>query len=157
MPIFGLSCDASDCHNARDRKSGLGLGWPCAYDVASGACVFPAAQDPNATGSNPPKPLTEDVVDAVYADLLADSATAAASGVKQVVPGDPARSFLLDKLADTQGSRGYACTNQDPSHEANPLPCGAAMPLGGSMCQGADGQSRFDLVARWIAQGARNN
>lgn len=158
MPVFGLSCTASDCHNPHDRKAALNLGWRCVYDAAKRACIFPVAEDPNTVSSNPPKPLTDDVVNAVYASLLADSATASASGVKQVVPGDPSRSFLMDKLANTQGQRGYTCTNQDPSHEVRPVPCGDSMPLASDViCASPEGQAGFDLIARWIAEGAKNN
>jgi hypothetical protein len=154
MPVFGLSCTVSDCHNSHDKKSGLDLGWRCAYDAVKRACIFPAVEDPNTPSTNPPKPLTEEVVNAVYASLLADSATA--SGVKQVVPGDPSRSFLLDKLAGTQNERGYTCTNQDPSREVNPVPCGDTMPQGADpTCEGSP--ASFELIVRWITQGARNN
>ena len=60
-------------------------------------------------------------------------------------------------LANQQNSRGYACVDQDVSHETNPPPCGVSMPQNGDMfCTGTE-QPKFDAIVAWIAQGARNN
>lgn len=157
MPIFGLSCTASDCHNSHDKKAGLDLGWKCVYSATTKTCDFPAMVDPNTTSSNPPKPLTPDVLAAVYASLMAPAKTVTSASVPRVIPNDPEHSFIIEKVADTQNKRGYTCTNQDPSHETNPEACGAVMPLGSDpLCSGTN-RPRFDLLARWIANGAPNN
>jgi hypothetical protein len=106
-------------------------------------------------------PLTPDIITQVHTSVLEKSTTInsadAAPGVKRVVPGDPADSFIMQKLSDTENSKGYACTDQDPSHEENPLPCGVFMPQGGDpLCLGKS-RYKFDTIARWIAQGALNN
>jgi hypothetical protein len=77
--------------------------------------------------------------------------------VKRVVPGDPANSFLMLKLADQQNSKGYTCMNTDPSHETNPGPCGVSMPQNQDPYCGGTYRPRFDAIAAWIAQGAPNN
>jgi len=142
MPIFGLSCVTSQCHDAGSRAAGLYLGTPCTYDAAAQwTCRFPS--------------LPSGVVSEVYADLLLPSRTA--PEVHRVEPGDPDRSFLLDKLSDAQASHGYACMNQDPTK--SDLPCGVAMPLTGApLCaQPGAGREKFAAVAAWIAQGAPDN
>jgi hypothetical protein len=155
--MFGLSCVVSDCHSPRDQKAGLNLGNKCAYDAnAKWKCTFPEFPDPSGDTSKP-QPDDEATIAAIYASLLAPAFTVNGGLVKRVVPGDPANSFLVLSLADKQNTRGYSCTNQDPSHESNPPPCGTFMPQNQDLfCDGAY-QPRFDAVVRWIAQGARNN
>lgn len=182
MPIFGLSCGtASDCHNYYDAsrdatgaivagstpgfRAGLALGPKCQV-TGSGAtleCAFPAtapAPDPNA--SNPmisqPQPLTPAILADVYSQLMLASTTAPA--VMRVVPGHPETSFLIDKLAGTQGKKNYTCMNQDSSHEPQPpLPCGVGMPQDTAgaafMCESTPDD--FSIIARWVAQGAKAN
>jgi hypothetical protein len=155
LPMFGLSCVVSDCHSPQDRKAGLNLGYKCAYDQnAKWKCTFPTFPDPDLTK---PQPDDEATVAEIYADLLGPAATVANGLVKRVAPGDPANSFLVLSLANKQNSRGYACVNQDPSHESNPPQCGISMPQNQDIyCQDVY-QPRFDAIVRWIAQGARNN
>jgi hypothetical protein len=161
MPIFGLSCTASDCHNSHDKKAGLDLGWKCDYMAATKTCVFPAMVDPNTMSANPSKPLTQAVLDAVHASLMAQATTVIppSASVPRVIPNNAEHSFLIEKVSDTQNKQGYTCKNQDPSHETAPKACGESMPLPqGSepLCSGTN-RPRFDLLARWIAQGAPNN
>jgi hypothetical protein len=160
MPIFGLSCTASDCHNSKDHKAGLDLGWKCDFVTATKTCVFPAMVDPNTTSTNPSKPLTQAVLDAVYASLMAPATTVIppSASVPRVIPTNAEHSFIIEKVSDTQNKQGYTCKNQDPSHETNPPECGVVMPLNGEpLCAGTSRVLRFDLLARWIAQGAPNN
>jgi hypothetical protein len=161
MPIFGLSCTASDCHKDPDRKAGLYLGVRCKYDPATKVCSFPAVPDTSGTSTNPPAPLTDQVLADVYASLLEPAKTVTTGDVMRVAPGSLSRSFLIDSLMGTTNDRGYTCTNQDPSHEANPQPCGDSMPLNNPPECSAAGSTpprlSFLLIARWIAEGAPNN
>jgi hypothetical protein len=156
LPMFGLSCVTSDCHSPRDHKAGLNLGNKCAYDAnAKWKCTFPAAPvDPNdSTKPAPDDPIIMDI----YNSVMGVAMTVNGGTVKRVVAGDPGNSFLLLKLADQQNSKGYMCTNADPSHESSPPPCGVAMPQNQELyCQGTY-RPRFDAIAAWIAQGAMNN
>jgi len=74
--------------------------------------------------------------DVAYANLVGVEATnpvARAAGLLRVAPGDPGRSFLLDKLTGTL-----------VDGEGAPMPrVGTALPA-----------ARVDLVRRWIAAGA---
>jgi hypothetical protein len=165
LPILAFSCTASECHNTIDKKSGLNLGHKCNYDAKAlpWKCVFPTATDPDPRKAQPEDQAT---VDAVYASLLAPAKTVnhglvaeggppPAGTVLRVVAGDPQHSFLMEKLSDTQNDQGYQCTNQDLSKSK--LPCGTFMPLTGDpFCQGTS-RPKFDAVARWIQQGAKNN
>jgi len=157
LPLFGLSCVVSDCHAPKDHKAGLNLGNKCAYDVnAKWKCTFPAMPDPS---GDPTKPAPDDetLVNTIYTDLLAPAMTVTNGSVKRVVPGDPANSFFLLKLADQQNSKGYMCMNQDPSHESSPPPCGVSMPQNQDKYCTASYRARFNAIAYWIAQGAKNN
>jgi hypothetical protein len=154
MPIFGLSCAYSQCHNSKDKKAGLDLGWRCAPVAATQTCEFPATEDPNSMASSPLKPLTPDVLAAVYKSLMDPATTVTSPSVPRVIKNDPEHSFLIEKVADTQDRPTYTCKNQDPSHETNPQPCGALMPLNAEPLCAGTGRARFDLLARWIAQGA---
>jgi hypothetical protein len=157
LPMFGLSCVVSDCHSPHDHKAGLNLGNKCAYDAnAKWKCTFPAAPDPSGDTSKP-APDDEALVQMIYSDLIGTASTVTTGNVKRVVPGDPANSFFLLKLADQQNSKMYTCMNQDPSHESNPPPCGVSMPQNQDMYCGAANRERFNAFAYWIAQGAKNN
>lgn len=152
MPIFGLSCAASQCHGAEPRKASLFLGPRCAFDAdARWKCTFPTLSSPDASK---PQPLTEEIVQEVYTGLLGPSATAPA--VRRVTPGAPGASFLVDKLMNTHNGKGYACVKQDPRASGE---CGDLMPLNSSFCSptSTTGPSRVSAIAAWIAQGAPNN
>src|SRR5205814_366608 len=129
LPIVAFACTLSSCHSPRNSKAGLNLGNRCAFDMnAKWKCTFPSApQDPN--DLTKPAPDDEPTVAAVYASITAPSKTVNGGAVMRVKPADPANSFLVLKLADQQNSRGFACTNQDPSSENPPSPCGTSMPL----------------------------
>lgn len=165
MPIFGLSCTQSECHNVNDpqHKAGLVLGVKCKFNASMQAvdggvnpkwtCEFPttAGTDPVAD----PQPLTPAIVDEVYKNLLLASQTV--TSVKRVAPSDDEHSFLLDKLANRQNQQPYAsqCQNQDPTKSS--FPCGDKMPLTGAVSLCEDDPPRFDAIAQWVAQGAKEN
>jgi hypothetical protein len=156
LPMFGLSCVTSDCHGSDAMKAGLYLGHKCGYDPnAKWKCTFPAT----AQGDFGPAPDDPQTISAIYASLLAPAQTGNDGSVQRVKPGDPANSFLVLSLANQQNARGYACTNQDPSHEPEPAPsCGESMPLNGDLwCDSPNVQAKFDAVVTWIAQGAPFN
>lgn len=154
MPMFGLMCAQSMCHAGTTPRAELYLGVRCRYDPEARSCTFPsvAPADPL---SNEPQPLTRTVVDAVYESLMRPSTVAPA--VRRVAPGDPGASFLVDKIAGRHNDRGYDCTS--PSAELPPMPCGSPMPFGtpGLCVLSETSQARFDVIATWIAQGAKND
>jgi len=132
MPIFGASCTFSSCHDRSAKKAGLVLG-------------------------DPIEPLDDSaLLKEVRDSLLAPSTTVKSPVVPRVTPGDPARSFLLDKVTDTQNARGYAqCQNQDP-RGSSPDTCGEAMPLGdATFC--STRPEKVVAIAQWIRDGALQN
>jgi hypothetical protein len=156
LPMFGLSCVTSDCHNSNETapRAGLQLGYKCAYDAtAKWKCTFPTAVPSDPTQPAPDGPAT---VMAVYQSLMAPSTTAQGA-MARVKPGDPYNSFLMLKLADQENSRGLSCMNQDASHETNPGPCGVNMPQGADPWCDGDTRSKFDAIGQWIANGAPMN
>lgn len=159
MPIFGLSCTASSCHNTQIKKAGLDLGVRCKYDLTTLKCVFPDAVDPMDQSADPYSPLTATVLAATRTSLMAPAKTVTSASIPRVLPGDPEHSFLVQKVTDKQNAEGYTCTNADPSNSTvqPPLACGDLMPLGATpLCEGTQ-RPNFDLIARWIAQGAPDN
>ena len=143
MPILNGTCGfGSSCHDSNQPEASLVLGDVCRDDAGAPAAPGMCA------------PLTEAAISAIYANLIEPSRTAPA--VQRVARNRPAESFLLDKAADLQNEKGYACTPQDPNVEG----CGTAMPPGGpsvALCTQRDGQQRFDVVAAWVLQGAPND
>src|SRR5262249_47193110 len=134
LPIVGFACTASSCHTPDTHKAGLNLGWHCNYDKAvKWTCTFATVPDPMVPTVKPNDAAT--IAD-VYASITAAATTVNGGAVKRVVPGDPANSFLMVKLADEQDKKGYMCTNQDPS--ASSGACGVSMPLGADpFCKGS--------------------
>lgn len=158
LPIFSLACTASACHNVNDSnaKADLVLGVKGTYSAGTGNWDW---SFPTTGGSDPvkdPQPLTQTVIDTVYADLLLSSKTV--PSVMRVVPGDPAASFLLDKMADIQNSQPYVseCVNQDPTKSLQG-PCGDKMPQTGAGALCVTSPDRFQAVVQWVQQGALNN
>ena len=158
LPMFGLSCVTSDCHNSGEGnnvRAGLQLGHKCAYDPnAKWKCTFPSAPgDPNDLVGMP-APDDSATVSAVYTNLVnAPAKTVNGNMTMRVKPGDPANSFLMVKLAGKQNEMGYSCTNQDTSRGTGG-PCGDSMPLrGDKWCDGMS-RARFDAIAQWIEDGA---
>jgi hypothetical protein len=131
MPIFKASCTFSSCHDRSAKKAGLVLGDPTSPTDAS---------------------LLKEVRDS----LLAPSTTVKSPVVPRVTPGDPTKSFVLDKLTGIQNDRGYAqCANQDPrGSSANT--CGDPMPLGDAkFC--ATQTAKVLAIAQWIRDDAPQN
>jgi hypothetical protein len=157
LPIFGLSCTVSGCHRPDQHEAGLNLGYRCTFDTtAKWKCAFPATETNDPTDFSKAHPLDAKIVSDVYTSVMAAATTVDNGTVKRVVPKDPGNSFLLLKLDDQENDKGYACTNQDKSHEDNPGPCGVSMPQGAATLCDSD-RDKFDAIARWIAQGAPNN
>ena len=161
LPMFGLSCVTSDCHNSSDGmnvRAGLQLGHKCAYDAtAKWKCTFPAAPaDPTDLVSQPAPDDTATAM-AVYQSLMGQSETVQGAGMARVKPGDPYNSFLMLKLADQENARNLTCMNTDSSHESNPGPCGVSMPQNGDRwCEGSS-RPKLDAIGQWIANGAPMN
>lgn len=160
LPILGFSCTASDCHRPSDHRAGLILGFRCTPDPsAKWKCRFPAMPTADMDDTQP-QPDDASLVAMIRASLLAPATTVNGGAVARVLPMHPEKSFLVQKLAGSQNAQGYACTNQDPSHDdvdpatGKAAPCGDAMPLrGDAWCQSSS-RPRFDAIAAWIAQGA---
>lgn len=137
MPIFGASCTFSSCHDRSAMKAGLVLGDPKSLRE-DGGFIDPL--------------LLKEVRDS----LLAPSTTVASPAVPRVTPGDPTRSFLLDKITNTQSERGYAqCRNQGPTRSSSNS-CGDPMPFGDpNYCSTNSG--KVMAIAAWIRDGAPQN
>jgi hypothetical protein len=88
--------------------------------------------------------------------LLAPSTTVTSPVVPRVTPGNPTKSFLLDKITNTQNDRGYAaCRNQGPSG-SSPNSCGDPMPFGDpNYC--SENPGKVMAIAGWIRDGAPQN
>jgi hypothetical protein len=140
MPIFNQSCDQTQCHDKDKPKALLYLSPGCARNLDTGACDEIA--------------LTEADVQEVYANMVGVASTTAPA-VLRIAPQDPAQSFMVHKIADTHEAQGYACTPQDTMVTG----CGDSMPpQGATLCtQNNGGQERFNMIVRWILQGAQNN
>lgn len=155
MPIFGLSCIQSSCHNKDVAKAGLVLGDPSACTNPTGNCYDANAKWKYTFPTPPPADLMTQVLTS-----LVNAPSKTIASVVRVKPTDPANSFLMDKLLGTQndkfGSSG-SCQNQDTSKST--LPCGATMPLDSpSLCDQAAGDpAKVQAIAQWIQQGAQNN
>jgi hypothetical protein len=118
MPgVFAKSCSLSaSCHGApTGSQQGLFLGKPSLAGADSSA---------------------------VRATLL--GASTELPTAKLVVPGDPARSYLLGKMDGDQCRFTAACVGGS---------CGSSMPSGSDVLPAAT----RDIVRRWIAQGAQDN
>lgn len=78
---------------------------------------------------------------AVYAELQRESPTA--TGVKFIVPGDPAKSFFFAKIEGTQSDFSDKCL----------IPaCGETMPPGSKLTT-----AQRATIRQWIADGAKND
>jgi hypothetical protein len=129
IPLLGLSCNFGSCHMGVSTGGFPGFGPKCTYDPVTTDCPF----DPGA--------LSPEVLDTVHGNLLAPSNKA--PNLARVEPGDVTRSFLLIKLA--------GCQDLLPDLTGCP-DCGVEMPPGSALRDSSP--SRFELLARWVAQGA---
>jgi hypothetical protein len=152
MPIFGLSCIASSCHDTSAHKADLILGDPS-------ACGKPTCFDGSAKWKYtfPPGNPSDALVLQVAQNLVKASTTI--PSVMRVTPNQPENSFLMDKLLGLETSKPYVpqCKNQDPSKSPNQ--CGGTMPLDSpSLCDPVAGDpTKVQAIAMWIQQGAQNN
>jgi len=154
MPIFGLSCIASSCHDQSAKKANLILGDPSACGPMGTNCYDAAAKWSYTFQTNPAD--REALVATVLANLV-NVASATIPGVPRVASGNAENSFLVDKVAGQQNSKQYPgpCTNQDPSRPAGA--CGSDMPLGTPKGFCGDSPNKVQAIAQWIQQGAKNN
>jgi hypothetical protein len=155
MPIFGLSCIASSCHDSNARKADLVLGDPSACGPAGTVCYDPTARWYYTYRAGVPP----DLLTAVYSGLV-NVPSKIVPAVNLVTPGDPSSSFLLDTLIGTQNTSWYSsqCRSTEPSLPG--APCGPDMPLGSpNWCEGGDQLSveKVQALAMWIQQGAPMN
>jgi len=152
MPIFGLSCIASSCHDQSAKKANLILGDPSACGPMGTSCYDAAAKWSYTFKTPPPETLVQTVLD----NLVTNGTSATNPALRRVVPQNPGDSFLVDKITGQQNSKQYPgqCTNLDPTR---PGVCGSDMPQGitGGMC--AEQSDRVQAIAMWIQQGAQNN
>ena len=147
MPILSLSCVSAACHDS-SKASDLYLGPKCKWSTASSQCEFPA--DPS-----DPDALTDAAVAEVIANLVGVPSTTTSS-TQRVVSGDPAASFLMEKVTGLHNAADH--TDCTPQQTGAAEPCGDDMPpIGEALCKQAGGAERVDTLARWIAQGAQNN
>lgn len=131
-PIFQTSCNDRLCHGHQTlSRGGLWLG-PSSGEVP------------------------DELLETVIATLLEPSSTAPA--MKNVEPGDPARSFLMLKVDGCQNRAGLDCEPQEGS--LCDADCGDGMPQYDS----PETNEVFPLtveqrhtIRAWIAQGAQNN
>ncbi|RYE90019.1 MAG: hypothetical protein EOO75_10815 [Myxococcales bacterium] len=112
-----MSCSFSSCHSAEGNRGGLVLG--------------KSAQVPSSD---------------VHKSLVGVAAEID-KGLTRVKAGDPAGSFLIDKLRAADG--GFKVTHCDEKTSI----CGDPMPQGSA---GLDPE-QIARIERWIAQGALDN
>lgn len=77
----------------------------------------------------------------IYAELKKTSPTA--TGEPFVVPGDPAKSYLMVKLEGTQAALASKCPNSN---------CGTVMPPDDKLPD-----EKIETFRKWIAEGAKDN
>lgn len=153
LPMFGLSCIASSCHDQSSHKADLVLGDPSACGPMGTVCYDPAAKWKYTYKAGVTPALKQTVLDA----LLAPTSKTVA-GLRRVTPGQPQSSFLLDKVTGQENSKQYPaqCVNQDTTKSQTP--CGTDMPLGGTnWCADGDPLSvqKVQTLAQWIENGAQ--
>jgi hypothetical protein len=129
MPLFSERCNFGGCHGGLETTGQLRLGDPCDFDPRRSVCAVDSGS------------LTPRVAGTIYANLL--SLSNAAPLLKRAEPGRTGRSFMLMKLSGCQNAfpELTGCTT-----------CGGLMPPGGPLLK--YDPDVFDVIARWIAQGA---
>jgi hypothetical protein len=152
MPIFAASCVFSSCHDPSARKADLVLGDPKSFGLDAGSCIDESAE----WGCRLSEPIDPALLKEVRDGLLAPSKTVKVPALPRVTPGDPTKSFLLDKVTGTQNRRGYAqCENQSVSGSSANT-CGDTMPLG-STTYCATMPEKVIAIVQWIRDGAPEN
>lgn len=154
MPILSFGCTgARPCHNTDDREADLFLGPRCKFNATTKGCDFALDAASAVPG------VQEERTDALVAEVLANLVNIPSTTFSQldrVLPGDPAGSFLIEKVTATHNPEGRTGCDKQSTKAIGP--CGDAMPpVGGALCTQPGGSDRVNLIARWIAQGAANN
>lgn len=129
MPLLVTHCNLAGCHLGDTPTGQLGLGESCTFNPRSMTCDVDGGA------------LTDEIAQKVYANLTAQSH--AAPNLKRVEPGSIDRSFLLMKLSGCQDAFEDVTGCKS---------CGGEMPPNG-MLRRYDRPS-FDLLARWVREGA---
>jgi len=143
-PIIRPTCNLSSCH-----------GLAAATPDLPGAQLYLG-------------PMPKDNSVAVDANLMArinaelTGASHTAPAMKIVTPGDPANSFLMLKLTGCQNSKSLSCTVQSVTLSETKAGCGDTMPPSCFAEMPANQvtlptEAQLTTIARWIAQGAKNN
>jgi len=155
MPILSFGCAGGrPCHNSADREADLFLGPKCRFNTTTKGCDY--ALDAASAIPGAQEELTDALANEVHANLVNTPSTTF-SQLDRVLPGDPAGSFLIEKVTGTHNPAGRTgCEKQSTTAME---PCGDPMPpIGGALCtQPGGGNDRMLMIARWIAQGAPNN
>ncbi|MEZ4370915.1 MAG: hypothetical protein AB7K71_14890 [Polyangiaceae bacterium] len=120
QPIFAQNCTETGCH-----------GNPAT--PASGLFLSPAPDDPAFPADATTRALIVDTYLVAPARTTPDKA--------RVAPGEPARSFLMDKLDGSHACIDVSCPGNN---------CGQRMPRGHDQLPA----EQRDTIRRWIAQGA---
>ena len=145
-PIIRPTCNTSSCHGLNPMYATADL---------PGAHLYLG-------------PLATDTVTTVDDTLMAQinnelvGASQTAPSIKIAAAGDPANSFLMLKLTGCQNSKSLSCTVQSADLSETKTGCGDTMP---PSCYAQDPtnkltpptQAQLMTIARWIAQGAKNN
>ncbi|HEU0035402.1 MAG TPA: hypothetical protein VFQ53_32555 [Kofleriaceae bacterium] len=139
VPIFARSCGtgSTGCHERAQYAATLNMGcrgWLTLEDASLGAQIYggPRAGEPT---DCPDRTLYERLLELAPWQCGADS--------RYVVPGDPAASYLVDKIEGTD-----LC-------EASPGVPSEAMPPATSTFRLSDADKQ--LIRQWIAEGAVDN
>src|ERR1041384_731852 len=101
LPIFGLSCIASSCHDTSAKEAGLVLGDPRACGPPGSNCFDPTAK----WKYKFPGPIDPALLSQVATSLVASSMTV--PGLQRITPGKPDQSFLIDKITGQENSKQY--------------------------------------------------
>lgn len=143
-PILRPTCNTSSCH-------GLALAQKTADLPGAGLYLGPLDKDTVTT-------VDDNMMALINTELTGASRTA--PSMKLAAAGDPANSFLMLKLTGCQNTKSLSCTVQSVTLSETKSGCGDTMPA--SCYTQMNGltpptQAQLTIIARWIAQGAKNN
>jgi len=143
-PIIRPTCNTSSCHGLPLNRATADL---------PGAHLY---LGPQPTDSS--VPIDDNLMGQINTELTSASHTAPT--MKIAAAGDPANSFLMLKLTGCQNSKGLSCTLQSADISETKSGCGDTMP---PTCYSQmndvtpPSEAQLTTIARWIAQGAKNN
>ncbi len=145
-PIIRPTCNSSSCHG---------------LTVAQGTADLPGARlYLGPISADTITPIDDNLMATINAELVGNAHTA--PSLKIAAAGDPAHSFMLLKLTGCQNSQGLSCTLQSADLSETKSACGDTMPPS-CYTQMSEGTvvppttAQLTIIARWIAQGAKNN